>query len=204
MDRATRDDHAMAARASRVGEAGRANRPGASPGSDSPQLRRQEYSDLAHRSRSGPPRHSGLGRETCRAPSRDDLFDGRGAEGSGERGMTAAMLIRGGRVIDPASGIDGNFDLLVQDSEIEAVEAAGTIENATGATVIDAAGCWVVPGLIDVHVHLRDPGFPEKETIASGLRAAAAGGFTAVAAMANTDPVNDSPATTAYMLGRAT
>lgn len=117
--------------------------------------------------------------------------------------MTTATLIRGGRVIDPASGIDGDFDLLVQGGEIEAVELAGTIADTAGALVIDASGCWVVPGLIDTHVHLRDPGFPEKETIASGLRAAAAGGFTAVAAMANTDPVNDSPATTSYMLGRA-
>lgn len=117
--------------------------------------------------------------------------------------MTTAMLIQGGRVIDPASGVDGDFDLLVQDGEIEAVEPAGSIENPADTVVIDAAGCWVVPGLIDAHVHLRDPGFPEKETITSGLRAAAAGGFTAVAAMANTNPVNDSPATTAYMLGRA-
>jgi len=117
--------------------------------------------------------------------------------------MKAAMLIRGGRLIDPASGIDGSFDLLVQDGEIEAVEPPGTIEDLADFTVLDAAGCWVVPGLIDAHVHLRDPGFPEKETIASGLRAAAAGGFTAVAAMANTNPVNDSPATTAYMLERA-
>ncbi len=117
--------------------------------------------------------------------------------------MTTAVLIRGGRVIDPASGIDGSFDLLVQDGEIEALEPAGTIEDPGNVTMIHAAGCWVVPGLIDAHVHLRDPGFPEKETIATGLRAAAAGGFTAVAAMANTNPVNDSPATTAYMLGRA-
>ena len=65
------------------------------------------------------------------------------------------------------------------------------------------SGCWIVPGLIDPHVHLRDPGFPEKETILTGLRAAAAGGFTAVAAMANTSPVNDNPATTRYMLERA-
>ncbi len=112
-------------------------------------------------------------------------------------------LIRGGRVIDPASRIDGIFDLLVTGGEIEAVEPGGTIAPADGAAVIDAAGCWVVPGLIDPHVHLRDPGFPEKETIASGLRAAAAGGFTTVAAMANTNPVNDSPATTAYMIERA-
>jgi carbon-monoxide dehydrogenase large subunit len=66
--------------------------------------------------------------------------------------------------------------------------------------VIDATGWWVVPGLVDPHVHLRDPGFPEKETIASGLGAAAAGGFTTVAAMANTSPVNDSPEIARYML----
>ena len=79
----------------------------------------------------------------------------------------------------------------------------GRLGIAEDATVIDAAGCWVVPGLIDPHVHLRDPGFPEKETIATGLRAAAAGGFTAVAAMANTSPVNDTPEMTRYMLERA-
>jgi len=69
--------------------------------------------------------------------------------------------------------------------------------------VIDCAKLWVVPGLIDPHVHLRDPGFPAKETISSGLRAAAAGGFTAVAAMANTSPVNDTPQVARYMLDRA-
>ncbi len=116
---------------------------------------------------------------------------------------TGAILLRGGRVIDPASGLDGLFDLLVSDREIEAVEPPGAVPFSAAASVIDAAGCWVVPGLIDAHVHLRDPGYPEKETIASGLRAAAAGGFTAVAAMANTNPVNDSPAVTAYMLERA-
>ena len=71
------------------------------------------------------------------------------------------------------------------------------------ATTVDVNGYWIVPGLIDPHVHLRDPGFPEKETIPTGLRAAAAGGFTQVAAMANTSPANDSPETTRYMLDRA-
>jgi dihydroorotase len=115
-----------------------------------------------------------------------------------------SMLLKGGRVIDPASGIDGAHDVLVRDGEIEAVEAAGSLAPSERVEVVDVRGCWVVPGLIDPHVHLRDPGFPEKETIASGLRAAAAGGFTAVAAMANTSPVNDSPAITRYMLERAT
>src|SRR6266481_2804560 len=114
-----------------------------------------------------------------------------------------SMLLRGGRVIDPASGVDGAHDVLVRDGEIVAVERAGSIGPFENVAVVDVHGCWVVPGFIDAHVHLRDPGFPEKETIASGLRGAAAGGFTAVAAMANTSPVNDSPAITRYMLERA-
>ncbi len=114
-----------------------------------------------------------------------------------------SILLSGGRVIDPASGLDGGYDVLVRDGRIAAVERAGTRMNTQDATVVDAKQCWIVPGLIDPHVHLRDPGFPEKETILTGLRAAAAGGFTTVAAMANTSPVNDNPATTRYMLERA-
>ncbi len=114
-----------------------------------------------------------------------------------------SILLRGGRLIDPAGGLDGEYDLLVRDGKIAAVEPAGTAANSHDASLVDASGCWIVPGLIDPHVHLRDPGFPEKETISTGLRAAAAGGFTTVAAMANTSPVNDNPATTRYMLERA-
>ena len=106
-------------------------------------------------------------------------------------------------MIDPANAIDGQYDVLVRDGEIAAVERAGVLMNLPEVTVIDLSGYWIVPGLIDPHVHLRDPGFPEKETIPTGLRAAAAGGFTTVAAMANTSPVNDNPATTRYMLDRA-
>lgn len=112
-------------------------------------------------------------------------------------------MLKGGRVIDPLSGVDGACDLVVVDGEIYALEPAGTIHAPDGAAIIDCIGLWVVPGLIDPHVHLRDPGFPEKETISSGLRAAAAGGFTAVAAMANTSPVDDTPETARYMLDRA-
>jgi dihydroorotase len=114
-----------------------------------------------------------------------------------------AILIRGGRVIDPAQGLDGNCDVLVIDGAIEEVAPSGRFDKLADARLIDAAGKWVLPGLIDPHVHLRDPGFPEKETIESGLRAAAAGGFTTVAAMANTSPVNDSPGITRYMLESA-
>jgi dihydroorotase len=109
------------------------------------------------------------------------------------------ILLRGGRLIDPARAIDETCDVLVAEGEVEAIAPPGRIGSPDGATVVDAAGCWVVPGLVDPHVHLRDPGFPEKETIVTGLRAAAAGGFTAVAAMANTSPVNDSPEVTRYM-----
>ncbi|MGH7913174.1 MAG: amidohydrolase family protein, partial [Candidatus Binataceae bacterium] len=98
------------------------------------------------------------------------------------------ILLRGGRLIDPARAIDETCDLLIAKGEVGAIEPPGRLGMPDGATVIDATGYWVVPGLVDPHVHLRDPGFPEKETIATGLRAAAAGGFTAVAAMANTSP----------------
>jgi dihydroorotase len=114
-----------------------------------------------------------------------------------------SLMLKGGRVIDPLSGVDGRYDLIALDGEIDAIQAAGRLTAPEGAMVLDCSGMWVVPGLIDPHVHLRDPGFPEKETIASGLRAAAAGGFTAVAAMANTLPANDSTETTHYMLERA-
>ncbi len=106
-------------------------------------------------------------------------------------------------MIDPASGVDGLRDVLLAGGAIEAVEPPGQIRAPLDAEVVEAGPWWIVPGLIDAHAHLRDPGFPHKETIASGLRAAAAGGFTAVAAMANTSPPNDSPDVTRYMLERA-
>ena len=82
------------------------------------------------------------------------------------------ILLRGGRLIDPARGVDEICDLLIGDGAIEQIAGPPGLGNPEGATSIDVAGCWVVPGLIDSHVHLRDPGFPEKETIATGLRAA--------------------------------
>ena len=114
-----------------------------------------------------------------------------------------ASILRGGRVIDPANVLDGVLDLRVIDGRIDAIEPAGTLPTQTGVAEVDVRGWWVMPGLIDAHVHLRDPGFPQKETIGSGLRAAAAGGFTAVAAMANTSPANDSPDITRYMTTQA-
>ena len=100
------------------------------------------------------------------------------------------ILIRNGRIIDPANGIDTTGDLLIRDGKIDQID--DRIETEPSETV-DATGLIVTPGLIDMHVHLREPGFEHKETIASGTRAATAGGFTSVACMANTNPVADSP-----------
>ena len=110
------------------------------------------------------------------------------------------LLIRRGRLLDPASGLDAVGDLLVEDGRI--VAAGGQID-AAGAAVLEASGLWVAPGFVDLHTHLREPGQEYKEDIASGGRAAAAGGFTSIACMANTQPVNDDPATTDFILDRA-
>jgi len=113
------------------------------------------------------------------------------------------LLIQGGTVVDPASHVHGRHDLLIRDGKIAALVEAGAGGDMAGVTVLDAAGCLVLPGLIDMHVHLREPGYEYKETIETGTRAAVAGGFTAVACMANTNPVNDSSAVTEYIRERA-
>lgn len=113
------------------------------------------------------------------------------------------VLILGGRVVDPASGLDAERDVLLRDGRVAAVEAPGALKNVEAAETVDAAGCVVAPGLVDVHVHLREPGQTYKETIATGTAAAAAGGFTTVVAMPNTVPVNDSVAGLEWMLDAA-
>lgn len=112
----------------------------------------------------------------------------------------ARILIRGGRVIDPSVDHDAVADVLVQDGLVSAV---GRDLPADECEVVDAAGRWVAPGFVDLHVHLREPGHEYKEDLASGGRAAIAGGFTSLACMANTDPVNDDPSVTQYILDRA-
>jgi dihydroorotase len=111
-----------------------------------------------------------------------------------------ALLIRNGRVIDPATPSDGVADVLVAGGAIAAV---GPNLSAADAEVFDASGLIVAPGFIDMHVHLREPGFEHAETIESGSRAAAAGGFTSICCMPNTKPVNDSATVTSYIVERA-
>ncbi len=110
------------------------------------------------------------------------------------------LLIRGGRLIDPANGIDGQYDVLVENGLISRVSERISDETAE---VLDAEGKIVAPGLIDMHVHLRDPGLHHKETIETGTAAAAAGGFTAVACMPNTVPPVDNRAVVRYIIERA-
>jgi dihydroorotase len=109
------------------------------------------------------------------------------------------ILIRGGHLLDPSTGRDGKFDLLLENGKVAAIEAPGKAKNKS-AEILDADGLIVAPGLIDIHVHLREPGQGYKETIATGTAAAAAGGFTSVCAMPNTIPVNDSTEITEWML----
>ena len=111
------------------------------------------------------------------------------------------LAIRNGRVLDPVRSLDVIGDVLIDDGKIMGVASPG--EGPRARAVLDAAGLWVTPGLIDMHVHLREPGGEHKETIASGVAAAVAGGFTTVAAMANTDPVNDDAEVTRWIRARA-
>jgi dihydroorotase len=112
----------------------------------------------------------------------------------------AKILIKGGRVLSPAQGLDEISDVLIEKGKVKAI---GKGLDAAGAEVIDAAGKVVTPGLVDIHVHLRDPGLEYKEDIVSGTLSAVTGGFTAVACMPNTKPVNDNAAITNYILDKA-
>lgn len=111
--------------------------------------------------------------------------------------MTAPLLLAGGRIVDPSQGMDAVGDLLIVDGRIASV--GGRITGPDGVRTIDCSGSVVAPGLIDVHVHLREPGREDVETVATGAHSAAAGGFTAVAAMPNTKPVTDNQATVGFV-----
>jgi dihydroorotase len=112
-----------------------------------------------------------------------------------------SLLIKGGRVIDPSQNIDAQLDVLVANGKVK--ELGQGLAAPAGAKVIDATGKCVVPGLIDMHVHLRDPGLEYKEDIVSGTRAAAAGGFTSVCCMPNTKPAIDNKAIASYIINKA-
>ena len=111
------------------------------------------------------------------------------------------LLIKGGRVIDPSQGLDDTLDLLVTDGVVK--ELGKGLAVPAGAQMVDAAGLIVTPGLIDMHVHLRDPGLEYKEDIVSGTKAAAAGGFTSVCCMPNTKPVIDNKTVASYVVNKA-
>lgn len=111
-----------------------------------------------------------------------------------------SILIRGGRIIDPSNNIDFCGDLLIQNGKIAKVASEIKMNNVK---IVDASGKIVAPGLVDMHVHFRDPGFTQKEDIITGARAAAAGGVTTVAVMPNTNPVTDSPEVVSYILNKA-
>src|SRR6202167_3262617 len=110
------------------------------------------------------------------------------------------LLIKNGTVIDPSTGFNGVADVWIEDGLIARVGA----DLAPGDTeIFDATGLVVAPGFIDMHVHLREPGFEHSETIETGSRAAAGGGFTSVCCMPNTSPVNDNATVTRYITDRA-
>ncbi len=114
---------------------------------------------------------------------------------------SGTVFIEGGRVIDPASGTDGVRTVVIREGVV--AEVAERVERPREARAVDARGRWVTPGFVDLHVHLREPGQEYKETVATGARAALAGGFTAVCAMPNTAPPNDNASVTELVLSRA-
>src|SRR5262249_246487 len=161
-----------------------------------------------HASRPREPRHRDLarggGQPVLRHPrpghQRRGRAHGRALSPRGRQdGMS--LLIKGGRVVDPANGLDSVADVLVTDGRIAKV--GGRPKAPAGPQWVAATAQVVGPGLIAIQRHLREPGYEYKETIASGTRAAAAGGFTAVACMANTLPVNDNRSVTDYILAKA-
>ena len=113
------------------------------------------------------------------------------------------ILIKGGHVIDPKTGLDGIFDILIEYGKVIEISEHIDVEGTEYVDVIDAAGKYVLPGFVDAHCHLRDPGYEYKEDIESGTASAAMGGFTSIACMPNTNPVIDNQAVINYIKNKA-
>ncbi len=120
-------------------------------------------------------------------------------------GKSLNLIIRNGHVIDPSQGIDGKGDLLVEEGKIKEIsrDSRSGVKDESRYEIIDAGGLYVLPGLVDMHVHLREPGYEYKETIKTGTMAAVKGGFTSVCCMPNTKPVNDNETVTEFILRKA-
>ncbi len=114
-----------------------------------------------------------------------------------------SLLIQGGQILDPSQNLNKIADLLIENGKITAIDSPGKIPSTRASQILSAKDAWVLPGLIDIHVHLREPGQEYKETIETGTLAAVAGGFTSVACMANTQPVNDNSYVTAFIREKA-
>src|SRR5207247_2343836 len=140
----------------------------------------------------GCPKAEGLSPKAAPAAPRERGF-------SREHALTS-LLIKNGRIIDPASNLDQVSDLLIENGKVTRIEK--DIRHPVDQR-LDASALIVAPGFIDLHVHLREPGREDEETIESGSQAAAAGGFTTICCMPNTNPVNDNPAVTSYILKEA-
>jgi dihydroorotase len=113
------------------------------------------------------------------------------------------ILIQSARVVDPSQNLDALQDILIENDRVKAIAKPGELKAGAGTEIFDAKGLVICPGFIDVHVHLREPGFEHKETIATGSRAAILGGFTSIAVMANTQPVNDNAIVTREIQAKA-
>lgn len=120
-----------------------------------------------------------------------------------DKTMPHPILLQNGRIIDPVNAIDASGSILIEDGKITAISIATPLTPPANTQIFDLSGKWICPGFVDMHVHLREPGEEYKETIKSGTRAAAHGGFTGVACMPNTKPVNDSEAVTTLILAKA-
>ena len=117
--------------------------------------------------------------------------------------LERGLLIRGGRIVDPSQGLDECADLLILNGQVARIYAHGETADGLAVPVFDATGLVVSPGFVDIHCHLREPGYEYKETIATGTAAAARGGFTTVCCMANTNPVVDSRGIVEYIQRKA-